>query len=122
MKFKLVETLDERFSTKASRYRHFKDHSKEYPELTETEYEELAEKLAESDVDNIKIFGFKTAKSDNYSRPRYIKYNIETGDYVVYSWEDSFQSPTIISLHKKTKKQYDKQKELYYEDEIPSWL
>ena len=124
MRFKVVANLEERFGTPKGRLRHYYDHGiDEYPGLTECEYEKLADELASKPVDNKRILGFQTNKlTGNDHRERHIKYDIVTNDFVVYSWEMGYQSPSIISLHKRTKEQYDKQKELHYEDEIPPWL
>ena len=63
MKFKLVETIDEKFGTKLGKQRHYYDHGlDEYPGLTEDEYEKVAEMLAEMPVDNNKILGYETSK------------------------------------------------------------
>lgn len=120
MRFKLVEFLDERFTTNYCKYDHHKRHvvrNKEFPPISVDEYERIADKLASTPVDHKTILGYETTAPQGDSRPRYAKYNKQTGDFVVYGYKGS--EPAIISLHKKTLRQYNVDKTIKYLGEIP---
>jgi len=121
MKFKRVNDIDERFTNEYSKKDHHSRHvvkNREYPPITETEYEAIADKLALTPVDHRTIFGYQTTAPEGDSRVRYAKYNKETGDFVVYGYKGS--EPMIISLHKKTWRQFNTDMTVKYQDEIPA--
>lgn len=126
MKFKKLQQfddeLDERFTntrTKVDHYQRHVLHNGEYSnKLTAEEYEQLADALAKATVDNKNIFGYETTAPDGDTRTRYAKYNKETEDFVVYGYNKN--EPQIISLHKKTWRQYTIDKSVKYMGEIPA--
>ena len=124
MKFKFVEDfdLDEKFTSNRNKYSHYNKHVnnlKEYDsELTEEEYEKIADDLAMTKLDHKRILGYETESPDDDNRHRYAKYNKDTGDFVVYAL-DSNKNPLIISLHKKTIREYNIDKGIKYVGEIP---
>ena len=121
MKFKLFNDLDEKFSTEYSKQSHFDQHvtrEKQYKKINANDYENIADKLAVTPVDYKKILGYETTAPKGDSRKRYAKYNVDTGDFVVYGL-DSKNNPIIISLHKKTLREYNIDRDIKYMGEIP---
>lgn len=122
MKFKLEPDLNEKFSTEYSKNSHYNQHvlnQKQYRKIDSDEYERIADELAVTPVDYKTIFGYETTAPDGDTRKRFAKYNSETGDFVVYGL-DSNGTPVIISLHKKTMREYNIDKAIKYLGEIPA--
>lgn len=120
MRFKRVFDIDERFTTRYSKEDHHRRHvvkNKEYPPITASEYERIADELALTPVDHKTILGYETTAPEGDSRVRYAKYNKLTGDFVVYGYKGN--EPMIISLHKKTLRQFNIDKTVKYLGEIP---
>lgn len=120
MKFRHDDSLEERFANKYSKADHHIKHVKknrEYTEISANEYERLADKLALTPVDHRTILGYETTAPDGDSRTRYAKYNKDTEDFVVYGYKGN--EPMIISLYKKTLRQYNTDKAIRYMGEIP---
>lgn len=82
---KALELMDEKFKDKALRHRKWAKHvdgqeGEEYvyyPGYTEEEYEDEAERLQETPVDNDFVVGYKVGND-------YVKYNTDTDDFVMY--------------------------------------
>lgn len=124
MKFKLVEKLiEEAFTSPESLERHYIEHAIKdgyYKNLTQEEYEELADTLANAPVDMFRIRGYKTA--DDKGRVRYVKWDRDTYDFVVYGREYEGQEPQIITLYKVSPRQYSYREDKYSNGEVPYGL
>lgn len=126
MKFKKFSRLaedafEEEFTNQRTKEDHYQRHvvkGREYAKtVTADDYEAIADTLARTSVDYRHIFGYETTAPDGDTRTRYAKYNKETEDFVVYGWRE--KEPQIISLHKKTWRQYTIDKAVKYLGEIP---
>ena len=120
MKFRCVDNMDERFTNKYSKADHYKKHvntNKEYNGISVDDYEVIADKLALTPVNHKNILGYETTAPEGDNRVRYAKYNKDTEDFVVYGYKGV--EPAIISLHKKTWRQYITDKAVKYLGEIP---
>jgi hypothetical protein len=103
MKFKLVERFVNRYQWED----HYKRHAiidGHYPNLSKEEYLDKAEQLADRPVDMFKIQGYMTRSNDG--RAKYIKWNRDTNDFVVYGRESEGSEPIIISMYKVPPKQF----------------
>ena len=97
----------EDFRNKQYKRNHFKKHKDEYKNqniLTPSEYEEYANKLAKTPIDDTDIIGFVGNKRNlgniiEDSGEVIYKYNTLTGDMVIYSINDDGE-PLIFSLFK----------------------
>lgn len=124
MKFRKVDKFDEfeeEFSTDYSKKRHYDQHvvkEKQFDNISPDEYEAIADDLARRPVDYKTILGYETEAPDNDSRRRFVKYNKETTDFVVYGL-DKYEQPVIISLHRKTPREYNIDQAVKYVGEIP---
>jgi len=120
MKFKRIDDLDEKFSSDLSREEHHKKHvvkERQFPKISPDEYEHIGDTLAKTPVDHKKILGYETTPSEKDQRTRYAKYNVETGDFVVYGWRNA--EPILITVHRKTLREYNTDKAVKYMGEIP---
>ena len=129
MKFKRVKAFDDRFgeldevfTTEHSKNRHYNQHvtkEEQYPSIiSPDEYEAIADDLAKRRVDHKTIFGYQTEAPDGDDRIRYAKYNKATEDFVVYGLDEN-NEPLIITLHKKTWREYTIDHNIKYLGEIP---
>lgn len=108
----------ERFSSIENRHRHYIKHvidGKEFGDITEEEYEKLAESLQSSPVDNKNIFGYISDYKGNTS---YCKYEKSTGIFVVYYYSNN-NEPLTITCYMKLWRKYQMDKAIEYFDEIP---
>lgn len=120
-KIKFFEEFEEEFSTEYSKNKHYDRHvvkEKQFDNITPDEYEAIADDLARRKVDHKVIFGYQTESPKNDNRVRYAKYNKATEDFVVYGIGKN-NEPVIISLHKKTWREYNIDHNIKYIDEIP---
>ena len=118
MKIVRNNIFDEKFTSEDNKQKHYIKHvisRKEYDakNVSDSDYETIADVLQNAPVDNKKIFGYvSNYNNNNYT---YVKYNKETNDYVVYTYKNSI--PYTISLFKRSWRYYNKRKELeYYAD------
>ena len=122
MKFKLLEDdFEEQFTSPRSREDHYRKRTKkdhQYTELTPEQYEALADNLAMTPVNYKNILGYQTTAPEGDNRVRYAKYNVDTEDFVIYGL-DSHNKPLIISLYKRSIREYNTDKAIKYLDEIP---
>lgn len=120
MKFKLIETVDEKFNNEYTKQSHYDKHvakEHQYTKINPDEYEAIADELALKPVDYKNILGYETTGPKGDNRARYAKYNVATGDFVIYGYKGS--EPIIISLHRKTIREYNIDKAIKYIGEIP---
>lgn len=103
MRFRLVE----RFVNNYQWDDHFRRHAIEdgyYPNISKQEYLAIAEKLADSPVDMFRIQGYTIPVDDG--RIKYVKWNRDTEDFVVYGRESLGSEPIIISMYKVSLRQF----------------
>ena len=114
MKFNLV---DEKFTSDINRDIHFNKHIviKNEFDYSEEEYEQRAELLAKSNIDNKKIFGYISITKDN--KTAYCKYNKETQEFTVYTYRKD--EPYTITMYRKSWRDFMGDKAIEYFDEIP---
>lgn len=124
MKFRKVDKFDEfeeEFSTEYSKKRHYDQHvvkEKQFDNISLDEYETIADDLAKRPVDYKTILGYETEAPKDDNRRRFAKYNKETGDFVVYGLDEN-NEPVIVSLHRKTLREYTIDHAIKYVGEIP---
>jgi hypothetical protein len=113
------EDLDEVFSSQRSLLAHWEKHGqKYYPDLTPEEYEELATRLASQPLGQY-IKGFQTGNTNGDSRPRYIKYDVRTGDTVMYGYGTRTYEPIVISMYRNSEESYNNDENEHKIGEIP---
>lgn len=103
MKFRLVE----RFVNNYQWDDHYRRHAIEdgyYPNVSKKEYLAIAEQLADNHVDMFKIQGYSI--QDDNGNTKYIKWNRDTWDFVVYGRQNVGDEPIIISLYKVPPRQF----------------
>lgn len=111
--------LDERFSSQYSLMAHWKRHGQHYyPNLSYEEYEDLATELASQPLGQY-IKGFETGHTDGDSRPRYVKYDVRTGDTVMYGYGKTFE-PVVISMYRNSEQAYNNDEQAHKIGEIPA--
>jgi hypothetical protein len=123
MKFKRLTNedfeIEERFLTPDLRTTKFKKHVTDKKQLkyrTELDYENGADKLANTKQDYKNIVGY-TSKDDK-GRLAYVKYNNATEEYVVY-FRNKQGEPLIISYYTRPRREFTGKKALEYFDELP---
>ena len=124
MKFKKLTTEDfeveERFLSPNMRRQKYQKHvinQKEFGKhMTEDEYEEAADNLANSKIDYRTILGYKAV--DNKGQEAFIKYNTQTEEYVVYHRSPKGE-PLIVSFYHRPLREFTGKKALEYVDELP---
>ena len=117
MKFKISEKFTSEFNKEA----HYNKHKEKFKKISIDEYEHLADELAKKPVDNKRIFGYLSANT--LGRNAYVKWDKDTELFVVYTWNKNHSEPLIISLYKKTFREYESEKwnkKYAYEGEIPT--
>ncbi len=122
MKFRSADDIEEKFNNpynKAAHYNKRVKKDKQYTELTEDEYEALADKLASTPVNYRNILGYQTTAPEGDTRVRYAKYNTDTGDFVIYGL-DRNEKPLIISMYNISIREFNSDKAMNYQDEIPA--
>ena len=114
MKFKFVDEFDVEETSTNKNYRHNKHANVNNVELTPEQRDKIANKLAKTRVNHKTILGYETeGKGITYA-----KYNKETEDFVVYTIGENNQ-PVIVSLTKKTIREFNIDKRINYLGEIP---
>ena len=115
-----LKTIEEEFINNYQLEKHFDKHvirEKQYPNISMSEYEKIADKLAATPVNNISILGFKSLNPGS-KKIAYCKYDVKTNDFVVYNYIDN--NVKILTMYKKSLDEYRKTKRYQYFDEIPS--
>lgn len=113
--------ISENFSSKYNLRKHYIQHVKHdglFGRISMKEYEQLADDLQKSPVDNVNVFGYVS----NYDgRISYSKYDINTGIYVSYFYKGS--EPYIITCYilDKENKYFNREKK-YKIGNIPKGL
>lgn len=105
MKFKLVESFANDYELTTHHRRHAVGGDNYYPNDSKEAYEKRAEDLANQPVDMFRIQGYQ-CKPDSYGRIRYVKWNRDTNDFVVYGREHEGAEPIIISMYKVPARQF----------------
>lgn len=112
MKFKLEE-----FTSDYNREAHFLKHKNEFvKELTAAEYEDLADALQRTPVNNKNILGYMSLTEDG--RTAYCKYDKDKELFVVYTYRKG--TPFTITCYKKNWRDFNGDKAIEYFDEIPN--
>ena len=112
MKFKLEE-----FTSEHNRDAHFVKHKKEFSkDVTVDDYEQLADKLQRTPVNNKDILGYMSQTRDN--RTAYCKYDKNNELFVVYTYRKGV--PYTITCYKKNWRDFNGDKAIEYFDEIPT--
>lgn len=110
--------ITEEFTSEQNRKAHYNKHVKqrqEFGEITEQEYEQLAEQLQSSMIDNKNIFGYLSETREG--RIAYCKYDKNTGIFVVYTYKNGI--PYTITCYSKTWREFTGDKAIEYFNEIP---
>lgn len=105
MKFILVERFTNEHELRNHHNRHAISGDRYYPNDSEETYTKKAEELANLPVDMFRIQGYK-CKPDSLGRTRYVKWNRDTHDFVVYGRAAEGSEPIIISMYKVPPKQF----------------
>lgn len=105
MKFKVVERFTNEYELSNHHRKHATGGDKYYPRDSKEDYLKKAEDLANQPVDMFRIQGY-TCKPDNFGRVKYVKWNRDTNDFVVYGREKEGAEPIIISMYKVGKNQF----------------
>jgi hypothetical protein len=105
MKFILVESFTNKYQSRIHYNNHAVGGDRYYPNDTEETYVKKAEDLANQYVDMFKIQGYK-CKPDSRGRVRYVKWNRDTHDFVVYGRDEIGSEPIIISMYKVPPRQF----------------
>ena len=116
MKFRVY---DEEFTSEENKHAHYTKHvttNNEFNNMTEEQYEQEAEKLARTPVDNKNIFGYIQKRDDLIS---YVKYNKDNEFFTVYTYKRNNTTPYTITFFRKSWRQYNGDKAFDYFDEIP---
>ena len=114
MKFRLV--TNEEFTSIINRDAHYDKHvvkGKQFRYSPE-EYEERADILQKSKVDNKTIFGYQSLTREG--RTANCKYNRDTEEFVVYTIRNG--TPCTITFYKKDWREFNSDKAIEYFDEI----
>lgn len=107
----------EKFSSKENRHQHYIKHikrNKEIQDISEEEYEQLADQLQRTPVNYKNILGYI---SDYGEKTSYCKYDKDTGLFVVYYYKGD--EPLTVTAYIKTLRKYTSDKAVEYVDEIP---
>lgn len=107
----------ERFTSEQNRHNHYIKHivrGKELLDITEEEYELLANQLQTTPVNYKNVLGYI---SDYNGRESYCKYDKDTGLFVVYYYKDN--TPLTVTAYIKSPRKYEADKAVEYIDEIP---
>ena len=114
MKFRLVTT--EEFTSITNRNDHYDKHVVKGKQFTcsPEEYEERADILQKSKVDNKTIFGYQSLTLE--VRIANCKYNKDTEEFVVYTMRNG--TPYTITFYKKDWREFNGDKAIEYFDEI----
>lgn len=119
------DMLEERFTSAASKKRHFYSHTGETSADKQKieEYEAAADALALKPVDHKNILGYEvdpnSFKQRDMKDRRFCKYNKATGEYVVYGGFTFEGEPIVISFYHISWRDYQTKKYTNYLDEIP---
>lgn len=116
MKFKIVESLEEKFTSEKDRDIHYNKHivrNKEY-EMSPEEYEQAAEDLARKKIDNKTIFGYIQEVD---GKQRYAKYDKDLELFTSYVWEDD--EPKTVTAFRRDWRTFNGLRFSDYIDEIP---
>ena len=114
MKLRLV--TNEEFTSIANRDAHYDKHVVKGKQFTYNleEYEEKADILQKSKVDNKTIFGYQSLTREG--RIANCKYNRATEEFVVYTMRNG--KPYTITFYKKDWREFNGDKAIEYFDEI----
>lgn len=110
--------ITEEFTSEENRQKHYNKHvlrNKEFGDISEEEYEILADELQRTPIDNKNILGYQSITREN--RTAYCKYDKSTGIFVVYTYKNNV--PYTITCYTKTIREYSSDKAIEYFDEIP---
>nr|CAI9751357.1 hypothetical protein DGKKSRWO_DGKKSRWO_CDS_0075 [uncultured phage]CAI9752243.1 hypothetical protein CVNMHQAP_CVNMHQAP_CDS_0075 [uncultured phage] len=110
--------IKEEFTSEQNLRSHYNKHvihKQEFGDITEKEYETLADQLQRSKIDNKTIFGYTSETRDG--RTAYCKYDKDTEIFVVYTYKNS--TPYTITCYTKTWREFTGDKAIEYFDEIP---
>ena len=113
--------ITEKFTSEQNRNIHYNKHvkrNKEFGKITEQEYEELANQLQTSKIDNKNVFGYISETREG--KTAYCKYDKETGIFVVYTYRNN--TSYTITCYIKSWREYNADKAIEYHDEIPQGL
>lgn len=115
----LMFQVTEEFTSEKNRHTHYIKHvlhKKEFGDITEEEYEYLADELMKKPVNRKNILGYESLTREG--KTAYCKYDKDTGIFVVYTYKGS--TPYTITCYTKTWREYNGDKNIEYNDEIPS--
>ena len=118
MKINFLDDFEDEYFNTSKSVKHYQKSKKEIIELTTEEYKEYSKILATQAVDNKIIFGYVCQLGSNNA---YVKWNKDSGLFVVYIYKDS--DPYIIHFSLCDKRDYESGKwndPYIYIDEIPS--
>lgn len=111
--------ITEKFTGQQNLDAHYDKHIvrlKEFGDITKEQYEQLAEDLQTSPVNNKNILGYVSMTREG--RTAYCKYDKDTGIFVVYTYRGTM--PYTITCYTKTWREYTGDKAIEYYDEIPT--
>lgn len=106
----------ERFTGQQNLENHFKKHGKEFGNITMDDYEQLADDLQRTPVDNKRIFGYMSER-DNRG-PVYNKYDKDTEIMVIYRYNGN--EPETITCFIRPWRKFNELRYIEYYDEIPA--
>lgn len=110
--------ITEKFTSEMNLDAHYNKHvkqRKEFGDITEKQYEQLAEDLQRAKIDNKTIFGYMSQTREG--KIAYCKYDKNTGVFVVYTYRND--EPLTITCYTKTIREFNSDKAIEYFDEIP---
>lgn len=114
--------INKDFTGKQNRHKHYQEHvikRKEFGNISEEDYDRIAEQLMNTPVDNKTIFGYiGTYQKD---KPAYCKWNKETNIFVAYTFTKD-NKPKAFTCYIKTYRSYYAKKIDDYYDEIPQGM
>lgn len=110
--------ISEEFTSEQNLDIHYNKHVKrkgEFGDITKEQYEQLADDLQLSKIDNKNIFGYMSETKEG--KTAYCKYDKNTGVFVVYTYRRG--TPYTITCYIKSWREYNGDKAIEYYDEIP---
>ena len=113
--------INERFSSRQNLRKHYIQHVKQdglFGNITIKEYEQLADNIQRSEVDNKRLFGYISNYDNNKS---YSKYDIETGIYVSYFYKNGEPLTITCYILDRPSKYFNREKK-YKVADIPKGL
>lgn len=107
--------ISEEFTSKQNLDVHYSRHGKEFGDITKEEYEQLADDLQRTPIDNKRIFGYMSIRDNR--EPVYNKYDKDTEIMVIYRYRNS--KPETITCFIRPWRKFNALKYVEYYDEIP---